>query len=247
MVAVTITSLSASDTSSSHCVKGVQIRSFSSPYFPAFGLNTERYGISLRIQSKCGKKGTRKNSVFGHFSRSVNKSFAMFNLQTIRYNDWSCTTYWYKIHCYEKQPLSKISKKKFELCKCLPFIIKLITRFIVINIATSTSCNCPLLKDISVCCLVWLTSNYIFGSDNFWDKPPFWFLKVLKLPLFYSGNLKIFKNALGQFIPIALPNIGLLVLTELFFKRIFVFPKKRIIKIIIFLFTLPVWEIGNTW
>ena len=26
-----------------HCVKGVHIRSFSGPYFPAFGLNTERY------------------------------------------------------------------------------------------------------------------------------------------------------------------------------------------------------------
>ena len=26
-----------------------------SSYFPAFGLNTKRYGVSLRIQSKCGK------------------------------------------------------------------------------------------------------------------------------------------------------------------------------------------------
>ena len=39
---------------------------FSGPYFPAFGLNTERYGVSLRIQSECGKIRTRKNSVFGH-------------------------------------------------------------------------------------------------------------------------------------------------------------------------------------
>ena len=29
-----------------HWVKSVQIRSFSGPYFPAFGLNTERYGVS---------------------------------------------------------------------------------------------------------------------------------------------------------------------------------------------------------
>ena len=43
---------------------------FPGPYFPAFRLNTERYGISLRIQSECGKIWTRKNSVFGHFSRS---------------------------------------------------------------------------------------------------------------------------------------------------------------------------------
>ena len=27
----------------SHCVKSVRIQNFSSPYFPAFGLNTERY------------------------------------------------------------------------------------------------------------------------------------------------------------------------------------------------------------
>ena len=43
----------------------------SGPYFPAFGLNTERYGVSLFIQSKCGKIHTTKNSVSGHFSRSV--------------------------------------------------------------------------------------------------------------------------------------------------------------------------------
>ena len=45
---------------------------FSGPYFPAFGLNTKRYEVSLRIQSRCGKIRTRKNSVFEHFSRSVN-------------------------------------------------------------------------------------------------------------------------------------------------------------------------------
>ena len=33
---------------------------FSGPYFSAFGLNTERYGVSLRIQSECGKVQTRK-------------------------------------------------------------------------------------------------------------------------------------------------------------------------------------------
>ena len=34
-----------------HSVRSVRIRSYSGPYFPAFGLNTERYGVSLRIQS----------------------------------------------------------------------------------------------------------------------------------------------------------------------------------------------------
>ena len=38
-----------------HCMKGVQIRSFFWSVFSAFGLNTERYGVSLRIQSNTGK------------------------------------------------------------------------------------------------------------------------------------------------------------------------------------------------
>ena len=40
--------------------KSVYIRSFSVPHFPAFGLNTVRYGISLWIQSKHVKIRPRK-------------------------------------------------------------------------------------------------------------------------------------------------------------------------------------------
>ena len=43
----------------SHCVKSVRIRSYSGPHFHAFGLNMERYGVSLRIQYECGKMRTR--------------------------------------------------------------------------------------------------------------------------------------------------------------------------------------------
>ena len=39
-------------------VKSVRIRSHSGPQFPAFGLNTEKYSVSLHILSKCGKKRT---------------------------------------------------------------------------------------------------------------------------------------------------------------------------------------------
>ena len=42
-----------------HCVKSVLIRSYSGPYFSGFGLNTERYSVSLRTQSECGKMWTR--------------------------------------------------------------------------------------------------------------------------------------------------------------------------------------------
>ena len=43
-----------------HYAKSVCIRSFSGLHFPASGLNTERYIVSFRIQSKCGKMRARK-------------------------------------------------------------------------------------------------------------------------------------------------------------------------------------------
>ena len=46
--------------SCSHCVKSVHIRSFSGMYFLALGLDAERYGVSLCIQSESGKMRTRK-------------------------------------------------------------------------------------------------------------------------------------------------------------------------------------------
>ena len=47
-----------------HFVKSFQIRSFSGPYFPVFGLNTEIYGVNLCVQYEYGKMRTRRNSVF---------------------------------------------------------------------------------------------------------------------------------------------------------------------------------------
>ena len=47
-----------------HCIKSVRIRRCSGLCFPAFGLNTERCGVSFRIQFECG------NSDNVHFSRS---------------------------------------------------------------------------------------------------------------------------------------------------------------------------------
>ena len=51
-------------------VKSVQIRSYFWSVFSGFGLNTERYKVSLRIHSECEKMRTRNNSVFRHFLRS---------------------------------------------------------------------------------------------------------------------------------------------------------------------------------
>ena len=47
----------------SHCVKSLNIRSFSGPYFPAFVLNTERYSVSFRL----GENRNQKNSKYGQF------------------------------------------------------------------------------------------------------------------------------------------------------------------------------------
>ena len=48
-------------------MKSVRIQSFSGPYFPAFGRNTEH----LCVQSECRKIWTRKISKYGQISRSV--------------------------------------------------------------------------------------------------------------------------------------------------------------------------------
>ena len=42
-----------------HCVKSLRIRSYSGLHFPACEWNTKRYGVSLCIQSECGKMRTR--------------------------------------------------------------------------------------------------------------------------------------------------------------------------------------------
>ena len=58
-----------------HCVKSAHIRSYPGPYFPAFGLNTERYGVSLRIQSECEKIRTRITPNTDTFHAVVGKTW----------------------------------------------------------------------------------------------------------------------------------------------------------------------------
>ena len=52
-----------------HCVKCVRIRSYSGPHFPAFGLNSERYGVSLLYSVQMRENADQNNSEYGHFSR----------------------------------------------------------------------------------------------------------------------------------------------------------------------------------
>ena len=61
-----------------HCVKSVLILvSYSGPHFPAFGLNTERYTLYLRIQSEYGKIRTRITS---NTSVNVSKNSTLLSL-----------------------------------------------------------------------------------------------------------------------------------------------------------------------
>ena len=66
-----------------NCVKSVRIRSYSGPNFAAFGLNTERYGVSLSIRTECGKMRTRITSNTDKFSRSVMLKFLKLLWQII--------------------------------------------------------------------------------------------------------------------------------------------------------------------
>ena len=52
---------------SNHCVKKVQLRIFSGPYFPEFGQITEIYAVNSVWISE---NTDQKKAVFGHFSRS---------------------------------------------------------------------------------------------------------------------------------------------------------------------------------
>ena len=59
---------------------------FSGLYFPAFGLITERYGVSLPIQSECGENTDQKKlriwTLFKHCDRLKEVSFLRIYKQT---------------------------------------------------------------------------------------------------------------------------------------------------------------------
>ena len=80
-------------------MKGFRIRSFSGLYFPAFGLNTEIYSVSLHIQFECGKIRARKTPkkdtfdvVNGKLSTKhipyiiLNRTFITFSIKALTFN-----------------------------------------------------------------------------------------------------------------------------------------------------------------
>ena len=58
--------------------------SFSGPHFPAFELNTEKYGVSL-ILSECVENKDQKNSEYRHFSRSEGARRWRYKLDHLTY------------------------------------------------------------------------------------------------------------------------------------------------------------------
>ena len=68
-----------------HYVKSVRIRSFSGPYFPAFGVKMVRYSVSLRIQYKREKMRTRKTSNTDTFHVVNNSRTVAFPLEIFFY------------------------------------------------------------------------------------------------------------------------------------------------------------------
>ena len=60
------------------CVRSARIWSYSGPHFPVFGLNTERYGESLCIQSECAKMRTRIAPNMDTFLRSDGYAMSLY-------------------------------------------------------------------------------------------------------------------------------------------------------------------------
>ena len=75
-------------------MKSAQILSFYGIYFPAFGLNTEIYKGSLRIQSEYRKTRTRKTFPNSNTFDAV-KSYTVLEWQSLLSSDWfqSCLIY----------------------------------------------------------------------------------------------------------------------------------------------------------
>ena len=82
--------------------KSVHIRSFSGPHFPAFGLNTVRYGISLWIQFKHVKIRPRKipntesfHAAYYETDKKLQNLFlSLASILTIKIKYWNTPVFW---------------------------------------------------------------------------------------------------------------------------------------------------------
>ena len=110
----------------------------SDPYFPVFGLNTKIYSANLRIQSEYRKIRTRKNSVFGLFSRSesalligvwrscfttdlkfnhvISKRFSIYTLKSCGnpHSCYSVSIYLFKVNNGNTRKMREIQVSRFQ-------------------------------------------------------------------------------------------------------------------------------------
>ena len=90
-----------------HCVEYVSILSFSGPYFPSFGLNMERYRVSLHIQSECKKIRTRNTRNTDIFSPSDSYSWFPIFLVTSNHSFFSVS-----IKCFLSIAIQALASEK---------------------------------------------------------------------------------------------------------------------------------------
>ena len=65
-------------------MKSARIKSFSGPYFPAFGLNTETYYVNIRIQSEWRYMQTRKTPNTDTFYVALRMTAFVFNNNVVQ-------------------------------------------------------------------------------------------------------------------------------------------------------------------
>ena len=90
-----------------HWVKSGRIRSYSGPHFPVFGLNTERYLVSLRTQSECGKIRTRITPNTDTFYAVVFTTLKSYVCILLMISPWSLQS----LFCYTNLSISHKNKK----------------------------------------------------------------------------------------------------------------------------------------
>ena len=100
-------------------------------YFPVFELNMEIYRVNIRIQSEYSKIRTRKNSIFGHFSRSGNLNESIYSKSIWLLNIYLLHLF-YCCFCYTLFVL--ISSAVYNFCKETKLMFKLMG-------SLATDCN----------------------------------------------------------------------------------------------------------
>ena len=169
-------------------MKSARIRSFSGPNFPAFGLNTERYGVSLRIQSECGKIRNKITPNTDNFHAVRQSSLKLLFHDILRMNchvNFKCDSINFlqaeevtnKIsapgHCHFKND-TPYSKRRFLIVCCF---------FVSRHLFCSAMLKC-------------VQHFWVTGHRNTWYLHCVLFKEIFKLKNFFQKNFKkaVFKK-----------------------------------------------------